>query len=230
MTVFIMRSSSQKTENRRERRESPARRESSRLLFALLCLLSFVFCLPSPARAAGVEALRQELTAMEPGGYALSADFRVDFNARLEEAVAHGVPLVFELEFRLERPRWYWTDETIARKRQAWRLSYHALTRQYRLSIGALHQSFATLEDAIQVFSHVRRWQVLEANLKPGSRYAASLRLRLDVSQLPKPFQVSAFTNRDWSLDSGWQEWDFIVPQAAANAAPDEDAPPEEAQ
>ncbi|MDR3157838.1 MAG: DUF4390 domain-containing protein [Zoogloeaceae bacterium] len=189
-------------------------------------LLSLILCLLAAglAHAADVEASRQELTAAEGGGYALSADFRIDLNARQKEAITHGVPLVFELEFRLERPRWYWTDEVLARKRQTWRLSYHALTRQYRLSVGPLRQSFATLEEAVQVFSRVRRWLVLEKNLKPGSIYAASLRLHLDVSQLPKPFQVSAFTSQDWSLDSGWQEWDFVVPRAIAPAAPDDDA------
>jgi hypothetical protein len=198
-----------------------------RPLSSVFCLLSSVFCLLSSGNvhAAGVEALRQELTAGATEGYALSADFRVDFNDRLEEVVARGVPLVFELEFRLERPRWYWADEVIVRKRQTWRLSYHALTHQYRLSTGSLHQSFAALEDAVQVFSHVRRWSVLEANLKPGASYVANLRLRLDISQLPKPFQVSAFTDRDWNLDSGWQEWNFVVPPPTPPATPDADAP-----
>ncbi|MDR0735950.1 MAG: DUF4390 domain-containing protein [Zoogloeaceae bacterium] len=222
-----MRSSNQSTENGKRKTVKPARNTPagwSRTPGGWF--LPLVFCLFSAlAHAAGVEALRQELTAAEAGGYALSADFRVDFSARLEEAVAHGVPLVFELEFRLENPRWYWANEVIVRKRQTWRLSYHALTRQYRLSIGSLHQSFATLEDAVQVFSRTRRWRVLETNLKPGSRYAASLRLRLDVSQLPKPFQVSAFTNRDWHLDSDWLEWDFVVPPAATPAAPEDGAP-----
>jgi hypothetical protein len=194
-----------------------------RLVLSALCLLSFLF-FPLLVRAAGVEVLRQELTATETEGYALSADFHIDFNAHLEEAVARGVPLVFELEFRLERPRWYWANEEIIRKRKRWQLSYHALTRQYRLSTGSLHQSFATLEDAIQVFSHVRRWLVRETKLQPESGYVARLRLRLDISQLPKPFQVSAFTNRDWNLDSDWQEWDFVVPPTMP-VAPENDAP-----
>jgi hypothetical protein len=220
-----MRSLNPKTE--REKQTIPAQTTRAGWWRAPGAFLFFVLVglLLSPlARAAGVEALRQELTAAEAGGYALSADFRIDFNARLEEAVKHGVPLVFELEFRLERPRWYWSDEVIVRKRQTWRLSYHALTRQYRLSVGPLHQSFATLEEAVQVLSRVRRWLVLESRLKPGSSYVANLRLRLNISQLPKPFQVSAFTNQDWELDSGWREWAFIVPEAAP-AEPNDDAP-----
>jgi hypothetical protein len=30
--------------------------------------------------------------------------------------------------------------------------------------------------------------------------------MRLDVSQLPKPFQVNAITSREWSLASDWRE------------------------
>lgn len=88
------------------------------------------------------------------------------------------------------------------------RLSYHALTRQYRISRGALYQSFSSLTDALQVLSRVRSWQVLErAEMEAGTEYQAALRMRLDVTQLPKPFQVNALTSRDWNLASEWRRW-----------------------
>ena len=34
----------------------------------------------------------------------------------------------------------------------------------------------------------------------------AQVRMRLDVSQLPKPFQVNAITSREWNLASDWRE------------------------
>ena len=40
-----------------------------------------------------------------------------------------------------------------------------------------------------------------------GARYEAALRLRLDVNQLPKPFQVSALASREWTLQSEWHRW-----------------------
>jgi hypothetical protein len=40
-------------------------------------------------------------------------------------------------------------------------------------------------------------------------RYEAAVRLRLDTTQLPKPFQISALTSRDWSLQSDWVRWSF---------------------
>jgi hypothetical protein len=51
--------------------------------------------------------------------------------------------------------------------------------------------------------------------LKSGASYVASLRLRLDVTQLPKPFQLSAMSNRDWTLESDWQQWGFTAQNGA---------------
>jgi Domain of unknown function (DUF4390) len=37
------------------------------------------------------------------------------------------------------------------------------------------------------------------------------LRLRLDVNQLPKPFQVDALASREWTLQSDWYRWGFTA-------------------
>ncbi len=199
-------------------------------LFLLLASLTF---LAAPARAGNIDVDNARLFPLEEGGYALAADFKIDFNPRLEEAVTKGVTLYFTLDFELERPRWFWVDERVVNRSQTWRLSYHALTRQYRLSAGTLHLSFPSLEEAIQVLSRVRRWQVIDTPLKPGDTYQAALRMRLDISLLPKPFQVSALASRDWNLNSDWVQWQFIVPQpeavdtsAAPQAAPIIQPPP----
>jgi hypothetical protein len=190
------------------------------LFLSVFCLL-ISGALANPARAGEIGVQNTLLSTTEDGGYVLSADFEVDFNPRLEEAVTRGVVLFFVLEFELERPRWYWRNEKIASRTQTWRLDYHTLTRQYRLSTGALHQSFPSLERALQMLSRISRWQVVDTPLTPGEEYQAGLRFSLDISQLPKPFQVSALTNRDWNLDSGWQRWKFTLPAAQATAPPD---------
>jgi hypothetical protein len=43
--------------------------------------------------------------------------------------------------------------------------------------------------------------------LTKGARYDAAVRLRLDVTQLPKPFQINALASREWSLQSEWYRW-----------------------
>ena len=72
----------------------------------------------------------------------------------VEQALEQGVPLYFVSEFTLTRPRWYWLDEVVARSEQTTRLSYNALTRQYRITRGALFQNFASLDDALRIIGH----------------------------------------------------------------------------
>jgi hypothetical protein len=192
-----------------------------KLLRAVLCSL---WLAALAAQAAEIGVANPQLTASDDG-YGVAADFDIKFNASLEEAVNKGVVLYFAADFELSRSRWYWFDEQILRRSKTFQLSYHALTRQYRLSTGALHQSYPTLDDALRVLSHLRNWQVLEkGQVKPGQQYLAGLRLRLDLTQMAKTFQVSALANRDWNLSSDWLRWTF-APAEAAHAAPSSSAP-----
>ncbi len=177
-------------------------------------LLLLVF-LPFLAWTAEIEITSPQLAAGDDG-YSLSADFAFDLNSRLEEAVTKGVVLHFVVDFELTRPRWYWLDEKLVSRSQIYRLSYHALTRQYRLSTGGLHQTFSSLSDALRVLSRLRNWVVIERgdarNLRAGDPYVAELRLRLDITQLPRPFQISALGNKEWSLNSDWKTWSLVLP------------------
>jgi hypothetical protein len=173
-------------------------------------LLALVLGLPGFACLAGeIEPVRASLAAGEDG-YALAAEFAIDLGPRIEEAVTRGVPLVFNLEFTLSRDRWYWLDEHVAGMVVTYRLSYNALTRQYRLSVGGLHQNYTSLADALQVLARVSALPVADkGTLKPGQTYLAAVRLALDKSQLPKPFQVDAIANRDWVVDAKVMRWQF---------------------
>lgn len=165
-----------------------------------------------PANAAdAIEVLSARINPSADGdGWVLAADFSVPLPSRLEEAVNHGVALYFVVEFELIRPRWYWWDEKSAQSTQTYRLSYHALTRQYRLTVNGFAQPFATLDEALRALARVRGWRVLDAEqARPGADYQAQLRMRLDVSMLPKPFQVTAITNRDWNLQAEWTRFRF---------------------
>jgi hypothetical protein len=177
------------------------------------------------AHASDFVAESAQLVA-EEDAYSLAADFRVNLNRQLKEAVNRGVVLYFTADFELTRSRWYWFDQTTVQRSKTFRLSYHALTRQYRLSSGALHQSFHSLEDALRVLSHLRHWRVVEKDeIDTEVDYVAGTRLRLDPSQMPKTFQVSALSNRDWSQSSDWLRWDFSVdapPEAAPENGEDE--------
>lgn len=189
-----------------------------RLLLPLLLALALNWS--APVHAEHIEISHISLEGNDDG-YALDADFQIDLNPRLEDAINKGVALYFEVEFELTRQRWYWFDEHPVSRQLMLRLSYHALTRQYRISRGALHQSFSSLTDALRVLSRVRSWQVLErAELVAGTEYQAALRMRLDVTQLPKPFQVNALTSREWNLASDWRRWPLRIKAPVTEKAP----------
>lgn len=185
----------------------------------------------APARADTVEFRDAHLASREEG-WALEAEFEIELSPRLEEAVNKGVALYFNLDFELTRPRWYWLDEKAAKFSQTYKLDYHALTRQYRLSAGAssLYFSFPTLADALRVLQQPQVFAVERARVTPGEAYNGRVRLHLDVSRLPKPFQIETFTSREWTVDSGWRKFSFrpdgATAAGAAPSAPSAPAPP----
>ena len=170
--------------------------------FALL----LAACFPL-AHAEGISVASASIEPAEDG-WNLDAVFDVQFNPRLEEAVNRGVPLYFVVEFELSRPRWYWFDDKPVQLSQTYRISYTPLLRQYRLTVGTVYQNFTRFEEVTRVLSRLRGWHVADRGaLKKDQVYQASVRMRLDTAQLPKPFQLNAIASRDWTLASDWHRW-----------------------
>ncbi|MBX3665614.1 MAG: DUF4390 domain-containing protein [Burkholderiales bacterium] len=181
------------------------KRSDFRALPLLLLLLAATAAFA--AQPHGIE-VRSASFAAADDHYVLDADIDVVLSAPLEDALNKGIPLYFTLEFELVRPRWYWFNDRAMTREQQYRLSYSALTRQYRIGIGAFYQNFPTLREALQVMSKVRRREEPEpGSLSKGTAYTAGLRLRLDTSQLPKPFNLNALGSREWNLGSEWYRW-----------------------
>ena len=206
-----------------------------RRFLALLCLLLFSILYPlSSAYAEGIEVRKAEAHFFD-GSYQLSADFDLRLNFVVEQALVQGVPLYFVSEFSLTYPRWYWLDEVVTQSEQTIKLSYNNLTRQYRITRGALFQNFASLDDALRIVGHQSSAPIPAELLKGGggyiseklqnisgkvlgkdSNYVAAVRMRLDVTQLPKPLQVNALASDDWNLDSDWYRW-IVRPDTPAH-------------
>ncbi len=178
-------------------------------------LLTTVLLLAFTAHAKGIQIKFAELDAVEEG-YQLNADFEITLNPTLEQALKKGIVLYFVTDFRLVSPRWYWLDKKIARSKQRDALSYYALTRQYRLSHGSSllqKQSFSTLKEALRVLSRVRNRPIfMFSELQQDTEYIAKLRMRLDLSRLPKPFQVEALGSKEWNLSSDMLQWSIKLP------------------
>ena len=204
--------------------------ERTRLSLMATLLLPFLLLvaalLPAAtAQAEGIQVKRAALEAAEEG-YQLSADFEITLNPTLEQALQKGIVLYFVTEFDLVNPRWYWLDEKVAHSDVQEALSYYALTRQYRLSRGALSQNFDTLEEALQILGRLRNRTIAEGVvLKKEAAYVATLRMRFNVSRLPKPFQIEALSSRDWNLSSGRAQWNVTFPPQPPQKPPGEGKP-----
>lgn len=167
-------------------------------------LLALLFI--AAAHAEGISANKAE-TRLSEDGYQLFASYDINFTFAAQHALERGVPLYFVGEFLLTRPRWYWLDEEIFQGEQTLKLSYNVLTRQYRISRGALFQNFAGLEDALNILSRQSSTVIPAELVEKNKSYIAAARLRLDVAQLPKLLQVNALTGKDWTLNSDWHRW-----------------------
>ena len=181
-----------------------ARRKTLRLLGAAVIGLA----LPAPPAQADVVPVRSAELRVDEGDLLLSAEFGLILTPSLEEALQKGIPLYFTTEFELLRPRWYWLDEKVAEWSITYRVSYSALTQKYRVANGPLGQAFESLEEVERFIGRVASRPVARAEaLAKGNRYEAALRIKLDVNQLPKPFQVNALASREWQLASDWHRW-----------------------
>ena len=192
----------------------------------VLTALWLVLCLGVTAgvvHADGIDVREARLEAQDDG-WTLHTDFGLELSNRLEEAVSKGVPLYFNLEFELTRPRWYWLDEKTLQAGQTYKLSYHALTQSYRLSAGSLYQSFPTLKEALRLLARPRLFAIERQKITPGETYTAQVRMRLDAAQLPKAFQINALTSREWTLESDWKKFLFR-PEAGTAGGPVGSAP-----
>ncbi|HSC80548.1 MAG TPA: DUF4390 domain-containing protein [Chitinolyticbacter sp.] len=204
-----------------------SRRSPPSLLASLVALvLAWVLCIPASAQEPGIRA-RDASFDYAGDHIELAARFDVTLKPGLEDALANGFTLPFSYEFQLTRPRAYawwksvanWFDPTAQLN---YRLSYHNLSRQYRLHLGSFYRSFATLSDALTALGVVRNWEVLGGSdlARDKEPLSGRVRLRLDVSQLPKPLQLSAMGKDDWVLSSPWIELKRgeAAPQAAEDA------------
>ncbi|CFW90843.1 DUF4390 domain-containing protein [Bordetella pertussis] len=190
------------------------------MILRLFVALLLVFCSFSPITSGLAHAADPHVQRIEPlvrdGKLELSADVHFELNDQLRDAAQRGVPLYFTADLQITRSRWWWFDHTLVDKSITWRIAYNALTRQWRGGAGELSLPVASLDDAMDLVRHIRNWQVADASeFDPGVRYGGQLRVRLDTSQLARPFQVNALNSSSWSPATPWAEFSFALAEPA---------------
>lgn len=142
----------------------------------------------------------------------------------LLDALQRGVPMTFVMQAQVLQPRWYWWDKSLYTTTRIKRLAYQPLTRQWRISastgdageagnaagtaagtaagIAALHQNVDDLDTALALISRAKHWRVASsAVLGDAQDLSVRFSFKLDLSALPRPFQIGINDNPDWDLN-----------------------------
>jgi hypothetical protein len=180
---------------------------------ALRFIASLVFlCVTGYVQAQGFTEIAQFGVERVDDDVLVSAQVLFELPTAVEEALIKGVAMYFVAEVDILRERWYWYDRRISAVQRHMRLSYQPLTRRWRLNVTSaanrdgnvgltLNQSFDTLEQALSAIKRVSRWKVADAaDLDASLQYKVDLHFRLDLSQLPRPFQIGALGQADWNI------------------------------
>ena len=176
-------------------------------LCGLLLLLAGWSAAWAQVNSAEVTQLQVERTEE---GVLLSASVRFDLPQVVDDALAKGIPMYFVAEAAIYRDRWYWYDKRVALATRHMRLAYQPLTRRWRLQVSptpighsglVLGQNFESRDEALAALRRISRWRIADAGeLDPDSAHNIDFRFRLDMSQLPRPFQIGAVGQAEWII------------------------------
>ena len=185
-------------------------------LRALFACVFFVVAsvLPAPVQAAvssQVEVSELRLERAE-GALLLQSTLNLELSSSVEDALQKGLPIYFVTEAELTRDRWYWYDKKIGTIARHYRLAYQPLTRVWRLNVSrdpigavgsasSLSQTFETLPEALSAIRRTVNWKLADvADLGSDNKFTLMFKFRLDVSQLPRPFQMMVGSQSEWNL------------------------------
>lgn len=189
---------------------------NARLDVAAACLLTFflasapVFAIDSETGSA-INMLRLERT---PDGIDLYATVQLELPLAVTDALEKGIPMVFLAEAEVMRSRWYWSDKKVTSAQRHMRLAFQPLTRRWRLNVAsgpitgnslglALNLNFDSLSEAMATILRISAWKIADAGqVDADGTYKVEFRFGLDVSQLPRPFQIGAFGQSDWNVSA----------------------------
>lgn len=177
-----------------------------RLFFACLLL----------ATAAAHAQVSTDITQMRlersDDEWQISAQLQFEVPPVVEDALLKGIPMVFVFSADVLRERWYWWyDKKTQSTERHMRLAYQPLTRRWRLNVSngptstsvglILNQSYDSLAQALSAIKRLTKWKIADAaDIEPGAKYKLDFRFRLDLGQLPRPFQIGTLGQSDWDI------------------------------
>ena len=146
-------------------------------------------------------------------GVFMSAIVRFELPPAVEDALTKGIAMFFVAEADVYQNRWYWTDRRVASATRTIRLAFQPLTRRWRVNIvsglvsssaglrATLNQNYDSLPEAMSAVQRLSRWRIADnAEIEGDVPYRMEFTFNLDLSQLPRPFQIGVVGQRDWTI------------------------------
>ena len=180
------------------------------LAVPLGCFVLVCASISAPAFATDITQLKVERS---DDGIYLSAIVQFDLPPVVDDALQKGIPMFFVVEADIFQNRWYWTDRRVASATRTIRLAFQPLTRRWRVNIvsgvisssaglrATLNQNYDTLSEALSAVQRLSRWKIADpAELDLDVANKLEFSFSLDLSQLPRPFQIGVAGQKDWTI------------------------------
>ncbi|MGH1536661.1 MAG: DUF4390 domain-containing protein [Gammaproteobacteria bacterium] len=185
---------------------------SRRIFFGLCAMIFMMLALLGEivhAKTSAIEVNYLQVTELN-NELRLDAEIAYELNSEVREALANGIPLLFQVEVQIiSLKKWLW-DKVISTTVKTYSLKYHVLSKQYILEnfeTGKRH-SYPDLQSVLIQQGRITAMYIAEAdNLNQQKKYVVQLRSRLLTNELPLPLRMKSYISPKWRLSSGWHQW-----------------------
>lgn len=144
----------------------------------------------------------------------LAGNLDLGLSAKVEEALAKGIPLDVVIDIQLYQQRRFFWDKKITSWTVQRRIQFHALSGQYLVSSGTgdteIRESLLTLSEALKQLGTLNDLKLELPIIPTEDGYSVDIRVSLDIEALPTPLRPVAYTSFAWHLNSGWTSWKVV--------------------
>lgn len=142
----------------------------------------------------------------------LNTKFNINFPEELKYILIQGVPIFFNLTYSIKTSIFSSYRFKIKRllNRDAYvieyKLVYNPFTKKYLvIRKNEYYFEHKDLNDALKTIGRIFNWEIkVDFNNIAKKNPHVLVKLSLNISKLPKPYQIKAITTNFWDLDSKW--------------------------
>ncbi len=157
------------------------------------------------AATSGVSVESVEVQKSASEDWTLNARLRFQLSPLANDALQHGIPLLWHIRIKWQRPRPFIWDKLLFQTELPVRLQYHALLNQYSVWRGKSGKAemFASLSAALNDMAYVRDVRLPVATVEtPAKNDYIAIKVFFEREALPVPLRPRAWFDSQWSLSS----------------------------